>query len=79
MKRLKNILCKILEIDLQEITDDTSPSSVPTWDSFNSLLLVSELENTFKIKFTMEEVVKVKCVRDIKDALLRHGICLEQG
>jgi len=78
MNRLKAILSKVLEIDENKITDETSPNNVPTWDSFNALLLVSELEKAFNVKFTMEEVTAVKCVRDIKEALRRHNVKLEE-
>jgi len=77
MKRVKEILAKILEIDENGITDETSPDDVETWDSFNGLMIASELENVFNVKFTMEEVASVKCVKDIKDALIRHGIELK--
>ena len=32
MKRLKQILSKVLEIDEDQITDETSPDNVETWD-----------------------------------------------
>lgn len=76
MKRLKEILVRVLEVKEQEITDEMSPDSMETWDSFNGLMLVSELENTFQIKFTMDEVTGVKCVGDIKSALVKHGVKL---
>lgn len=79
MKRVKNILSKILEIDENDITDETSPGNVETWDSFNGLMIASELENVFNVKFTMEEVTSAKCVKDIKDTLIRHGIKLKDG
>lgn len=78
MKRVKDILSKILEIDENDITDETSPGNVETWDSFNGLIIASELENVFNVKFTMEEVASVKCVKDIKDTLKRHGIKLKR-
>lgn len=78
MKRLKAILSKVLDISEDSITNDTSPKNVDTWDSFNGLLLVSELEREFNVKFTMDEVTSVKCVGDIKDALKRHGIKLRE-
>jgi acyl carrier protein len=78
MKRLKAILSKVLDISEGSITNDTSPKNVETWDSFNGLLLVSELEREFNVKFTMNEVTSVKCVGDIKDALERHGIKLQE-
>lgn len=78
MKRLKAILSKVLGIDEDKVTDDTSPDNVETWDSFNGLMIVSELESNFNVKFTMDEVTAVKCVKDIKDALKRHGVLLEE-
>lgn len=76
MKTVKQILSKVLEINENEITDDTSPDNVETWDSFNGLMLVSELENEFKVKFTMNEVVSVRRVKDIKEVLKKHGVNL---
>lgn len=74
MKRLKSILAKILEIPEEEINDDTSPDNVASWDSYNALMMISEIEDCFKIKFNMEEVMNVKCVRDIKEILKKYGV-----
>lgn len=76
MGKLKQILAKVLEIDSATITDETSPQNTPSWDSFNGLLLVTELEKGFDVKFTIDEVVAVKNVRDIKKALEKHGVKL---
>ncbi len=76
MDKLNSILSKILEIKIEKITDDTSPENVETWDSFNGLMLVSELERSFDVKFTMDEVISVECVGDIKKALKKHGVKL---
>lgn len=76
MKRLKAILSKVLDIDENSITDQTSPDNVETWDSFNALMLISELEKEFNVKFTMEEVTSVKNVGDIKKSLEKHRIKL---
>ncbi|KPK42855.1 MAG: hypothetical protein AMJ78_00900 [Omnitrophica WOR_2 bacterium SM23_29] len=78
MKSLKNILSKVLEIEEDKINDELTPADVETWDSFNGLILVSELESNFKIKFTMEEVTSVKCVKDIKEVLKRRGVTLNE-
>lgn len=76
MQRLKSILIKVLEVEEIQITDDMSPDHVDNWDSFNGLMLVSELESTFGIRFTMQEVISVKTVREIKEALSKHGVVL---
>lgn len=78
MKRLKSILSNVLNINEDTINDETSPDNVETWDSFAGLMLVSELESQFNIKFTMDEIVAVKCVGDIKEAVTRHGVELNE-
>jgi acyl carrier protein len=77
MNRLKKVLTQVLGIDPKDITNATSPETVETWDSFNGLMLVSELEKEFSVSFTMDEVILVKNVGDIIAALQRHGVRLE--
>ncbi|MDO8505878.1 MAG: acyl carrier protein [bacterium] len=74
IKKLHSILMRVLEVDEVTITDEMSPDTVETWDSYNGLMLVSELETVFDVHFTMDEVVAVKNVKDIKDALQRHDV-----
>ncbi len=74
MRKLKKILCKVLGVNESEISDESSPETIENWDSFNGLMLVSEIENEFKIRFTTEEVINTKSVADIKKALIKHGV-----
>ena len=74
LKTLYTILSEVLGVDVGAITDEMSPETTPSWDSYNALMLVSELETAFHVHFTMDEVVAVKNVGDIKMALKRHGI-----
>lgn len=61
-------------MDKKAINDDTSVDNTVTWDSFNALLMISEIEDCFNVKFTMEEVMDVRCVREIKEVLKKHKI-----
>lgn len=79
MKRVKNVLATVLGIPSDTIDDTTSPQTVETWDSYNALMIVSELENVFQVSFTMEEVVSVTCVGDIRSALSKRGILLDEA
>ena len=74
MKSLYRILSDVLEIDEQTITEKTSPENVANWDSFNALILVSELETNFQVKFSMGDVSSVKNVGDIKETLKKYNI-----
>lgn len=75
-QKLLNLLSKILDVDPDSISDATSPENTEAWDSYNALVLVSELESVFNVSFGMDEVYAVRCVGDIKIALKKHGISL---
>lgn len=75
--RLFKLLSTVLDIDINIITKDTSPENTESWDSYNSLLMVSELESKFNVHFTIEEVYQVKCVEDIIKILSKYEIKFE--
>jgi|TARA_X000001036_G_C20500159_1_gene733524 acyl carrier protein len=74
LEKLMLLLSRILDINIDNISDETSPDNTENWDSYNGLMMVSELESEFNVHFTMDEVVEVKNVGDIKAALIRHNI-----
>jgi len=75
--KLYEIIAKVMDIPIDEITDNSSPETIPSWDSFNSYILLDELESEFKTEFTIDEVTETKNVSDIKKNLKIHGIILD--
>ena len=76
-KKLYEIIAKVMDISIDEINDNSSPETIPSWDSFNSYILLDELESEFKTEFTIDEVTETKNVSDIKKHLNAHGINLD--
>ena len=76
-KKLYGIIARVMDISIDEITDNSSPETIPSWDSFNSYILLDELESEFKTEFTIDEVTETKNVSDIKKNLKIHGIILD--
>ena len=74
MKSVEQILSKVLGIDAKKITDESGPDNLENWDSFNAFMIITELEKNFKTTFSLEEVVGVKNVMDIKKIIKKHGI-----
>jgi acyl carrier protein len=77
LNQLMALLSRILEIDGKLITNDTSPENTETWDSFRGLLIISEVETLFNVHFTIDEVLRIRNVNDIKIALTKRGIDLK--
>ena len=71
---LITIVAKVFSIPESEVNDNSSPENIESWDSFNGLILVDELENHFKIKFSISEITDVKTVADIKQHLKNHNV-----
>jgi acyl carrier protein len=68
-ERLKNVFAEIFQLSPEEITEDTSPKSVPRWDSMNSMVLTMALEEEFDIQFTDQELVKMHDFGKIRDTV----------
>ena len=71
---VNEIVAKVFSISESQVNDESSPENIESWDSFNGLVLVDELENHFKIKFTISEITDVKNVADIKRHLKNHDV-----
>lgn len=68
------IVAKVFTISESDVNNQSSPENIVSWDSFNGLVLVDELENHFNVKFTISEITDVKTVADIKKHLKNHHI-----
>jgi len=65
-----------MNTNIEEINDESSPSSISNWTSFNGYVLLDELETNFDVKFSIDEAMDVKNISDIKRHLQNHGVNL---
>lgn len=77
-EKLFNLIARVLNVPLENISDNSTPKSIPTWTSFNGYVLLYELEKNFDIKFTIDEAMDVKTVGDIKRHLQNHGVKFDE-
>jgi acyl carrier protein len=75
-KRLYNLVAKVMSTQPSVINDESGPESIESWTSFKGYVLLYELETEFKVKFTIDEVMDVKKIADIKRHLKNHGVIL---
>ena len=74
VEKLYEIIANIMDVPASEINDESSPETIESWDSFNSLLLADELESEFNISFSLEEIIDSPNVATIKNHLKNHGV-----
>ena len=56
--RIKNVMSAVFELPVNQITDDSSPDTIGSWDSLKHMNLVVALEEEFEIEFTDDEIME---------------------
>jgi acyl carrier protein len=69
--RLTEVFRKVFNNDTLELRDDLTANKVESWDSLSHMILISEIENTFQVKFKLKELNKMRNVGDMIDLLLQ--------
>jgi acyl carrier protein len=64
-KRLTPVFRKVFTDNLLVITDGLSAQDVENWDSLTHMLLISEVEHEFAIKFKLKDLNKMANVGDM--------------
>jgi acyl carrier protein len=53
------------------ITDSMSPKDIKKWDSLNHVILISEVEKEFNIRFGLQDMLESRNVETICNTILR--------
>ena len=67
--KFDEIVSKMFNIKKEDIKDDMSSKDIPDWDSMNYLLFIAELEKEFDFSFSMDEVISVQTLGELKNIL----------
>ncbi|MGC1133455.1 MAG: hypothetical protein WA941_11570 [Nitrososphaeraceae archaeon] len=75
---LLDIVANVMEVQVSQIDDESGPETIENWDSFRGLILFEELESKFNVKFTLNELLNIKKIKDIKNILSVRGASLNE-
>ena len=70
-EKLEMICCDVLNIQ-KDFSLKLSPNSVPGWDSFVNLVLITSIEKEFDISFRLEEVVALTDIESILNLIISY-------
>jgi acyl carrier protein len=59
-ERIRKILIKILKHENFEMNDEMSAKDVAGWDSLTHMVIITEIEDEFNVKFKLKELNKLK-------------------
>ncbi|MBQ3732298.1 MAG: acyl carrier protein [Muribaculaceae bacterium] len=66
-EQIKQIIARVLNVDLDVITDTLSSGDIPQWDSVGNLAVISTIEQELDIEFPLEVLFDLTSVQTIVD------------
>ena len=70
-EKVQEVFRKTFEKSDLIITDSMSPKDLKKWDSLNHVILISEIEKEFNVRFGLQEMLESRTVGDICKTVLR--------
>lgn len=64
-EEVKSVLSEILKVSINKTEEDIEMNKIPQWDSVAQLLIISSLEDKFKIQFSSTEISKLIDLKSI--------------
>lgn len=66
-KQVKEIIARVLNVDLALITNELSSGDISQWDSVGNLAIISTLEQELDVEFPLEDLFDLTSVQAIVD------------
>lgn len=71
-EKVVDICRDVFENDDLELNDESNANTVDEWDSLTHLNLINDIEEEFKMKFTLDEFSNSANLGELVDALMKH-------
>lgn len=70
-QKFLNIVAKTLNIDVEDLKEDSTSETIPQWDSLNHWTVIGTLEDEYGVEFTMDESTEFKNLGHIYEILMK--------
>jgi acyl carrier protein len=72
-ERVYDIVASILRVPRESLDGESSPDTIPQWDSLRHLQIVLGLEEALGVQLTVEEIEAMRSVRVIEAIIESHA------
>jgi acyl carrier protein len=69
-EKIKGILINVLKHENFEIKDELSATDVEGWDSLTHMLIITDIEELFGVKFKLKELNKLNNLGNLIDLVI---------
>lgn len=71
--RLMRVIAETFGMNMNEVDEAASTTTIPAWDSVGQLELVMALEQEFSLSLTPEDILVVDSLKNIRTLLASKG------
>ena len=71
-EKLNEVFSDVFDEEIT-VTPETTSSDIEEWDSLTHITLISEVEETFGMKFSMKDVLGMKNVGEMADIIEKNA------
>ena len=68
-ERIRVVMAQIFNVDIDSITEASSPENIERWDSLKHIQLVLAIEDEFDITFSDDDIPNLLSTRVIEDTV----------
>ncbi len=73
-ERIRVVMAQIFNVDIDSITEESSPENIKRWDSLKHIQLVLAIEDEFDITFSDDDIPNLLSTRAIEDTVRQLAI-----
>jgi acyl carrier protein len=68
-ERVFRIISKVMDVSFEKVNERSSPDDLEKWDSLQHINLILALEEEFEVRFTDQEIVRMRDANAILETL----------
>ena len=72
--RLAQAVAEVLDVTPETLSEESSPATIPSWDSLGHLNLIIALEQEFGVRLSAEDILTMRSIGSIRRILHRAGV-----
>jgi acyl carrier protein len=74
LEKFNEYVCQVFGIELEELSDDSTPDDIDGWDSVTHMDLMAFFEDEWDLALDVEEITEMITIGLMKEALKKHGV-----
>ena len=72
--QLLDLFATGLKLPADELSDETSPTNTPSWDSLAAMEMVTLIEDAFEVRLKTADIMKMRSIGLARTVLRKKGV-----